>query len=47
MELAADPGLALTIYTTEPNSKSAEPLTILGSWAATLRLVPGSETTRT
>ncbi len=35
MELAADPGLALTIYTAEPNSKSAEALAILGSWAAT------------
>jgi hypothetical protein len=36
MELAADPGLAITIYTAEPNSKSAEALSLLGSWAATL-----------
>src|SRR5436309_15656839 len=36
MELAADPGLAITIYTAEPNSRSAEALSLLGSWAATL-----------
>jgi transcriptional regulator with XRE-family HTH domain len=35
MELAADSGLAITIYTAEPNSKSAEALSLLGSWAAT------------
>ena len=35
MELAADPGLAITIYTAEPNSKSAEALSLLASWAAT------------
>jgi hypothetical protein len=35
MELAADPGLAITIYTVEPGSKSAEALSLLGSWAAT------------
>jgi hypothetical protein len=35
MELAADPGLALTIWTAEPGSKSAEALSLLGSWAAT------------
>jgi hypothetical protein len=35
MELAADPGLAITIWTTEPGSKSAEALSLLGSWAAT------------
>jgi transcriptional regulator with XRE-family HTH domain len=37
MELAADPGLAITIWTAEPNSKSAEALSLLGSWAATHR----------
>ena len=36
MDLAADPGLAITIYTAEPGSKSAEALSLLGSWAATL-----------
>ena len=35
MELAGDPGLAITIYTAEPSSKSAEALSLLGSWAAT------------
>jgi len=35
MELAADPGQALTIWTAEPGSKSAETLSLLGSWAAT------------
>jgi transcriptional regulator with XRE-family HTH domain len=35
MELAADPGQMLTIWTAEPGSKSAEALSLLGSWAAT------------
>ena len=35
MELAADPGLAITIYTAEPGSTSAQALILLGSWAAT------------
>jgi transcriptional regulator with XRE-family HTH domain len=35
MELAADPDLAITIWTAEPGSKSAEALSLLGSWAAT------------
>ena len=35
MELAADPGLAITIYTAEPGTKSAESLNLLASWAAT------------
>jgi transcriptional regulator with XRE-family HTH domain len=35
MELDADPGLAITIYTAEPGTKSAEALSLLGSWAAT------------
>jgi MmyB-like transcription regulator ligand binding domain/Helix-turn-helix domain len=35
MELAADPGQMLTIWTAEPGSKSAEALGLLGSWAAT------------
>jgi hypothetical protein len=37
MELAADPGLAITIYTAEPASRSAQALSLLGSWAATPR----------
>jgi len=36
MELTADPGQALTIWTAEPGTKSAEALSLLGSWAATL-----------
>ena len=35
MDLAADPGQMLTIWTAEPGSKSAEALRFLGSWAAT------------
>jgi hypothetical protein len=35
MELSADPGQMLTIWTAEPGSKSAEALSLLGSWAAT------------
>jgi hypothetical protein len=37
MELAADPGQSLTIWTAEPETKSAEALSLLGSWAATPR----------
>jgi transcriptional regulator with XRE-family HTH domain len=37
LELAADPGQALTIWTAEPGTKSAEALSLLGSWAATPR----------
>ncbi len=34
MERAADPGQMLTIWTAEPGSRSAEALSLLGSWAA-------------
>jgi hypothetical protein len=37
MELAADSGQPLTVWTAEPGSKSAEALSLLGSWAATPR----------
>ncbi|BBH70054.1 transcriptional regulator [Actinoplanes sp. OR16] len=35
MELIAEPGLVLTIYAAEPESPTAEALTLLASWAAT------------
>ncbi len=35
MEVAADPGHMLMVWTAEPGSKSAEALSLLGSWAAT------------
>jgi hypothetical protein len=35
MDLAADPGQMFMIWTAEPGSKSAEALSLLGSWAAT------------
>jgi hypothetical protein len=34
LDMAAEPGLVLTIYTAEPGSPSAERLGLLGSWAA-------------
>jgi transcriptional regulator with XRE-family HTH domain len=40
IELSADPGLAITVWTAEPGSKSAEALGLLGSWAATVE--PGA-----
>jgi hypothetical protein len=36
IELSADPGLAITVWTAEPGSKSGEALSLLGSWAATV-----------
>jgi transcriptional regulator with XRE-family HTH domain len=35
MELVADPGLTLFVYTAEPGSKSAQALNLLASWTAT------------
>ena len=37
MELVADPGLTMWIYTAEPGSRSGEALNLLGSWTATPR----------
>lgn len=34
LDMTAEPGLTLTIYTAEPGSPSAERLQLLGSWAA-------------
>jgi transcriptional regulator with XRE-family HTH domain len=36
LDLSADEGLRITVWTAEPGSKSAEALSLLGSWAATL-----------
>jgi transcriptional regulator with XRE-family HTH domain len=36
MELPADPGLTLLVYTAEPGSSSADALNLLASWAATV-----------
>ena len=44
LDLSADEGLTITVWTAEPGSKSAEALNLLGSWAATLdqaRPTPG------
>jgi hypothetical protein len=35
MELAADSGLRLAVFTAEPASRSAEELDLLASWVAT------------
>jgi hypothetical protein len=36
LELVADPGLSMYVYTAEAGSKSEEALNLLASWAATL-----------
>jgi hypothetical protein len=36
MELVADPGLTIFVYTPEPGSRSEEALNLLASWTATL-----------
>ena len=38
MELAGDPGFALTVYPAVPGSPSDERLRLLASWAATERI---------
>jgi transcriptional regulator with XRE-family HTH domain len=40
MELTADTGLRLAIFTAEPGSRSEEALNLLGSWAATPSQLP-------
>ena len=35
MELVADPGLTMFVYTAEPGSKSEQALNLLASWTAT------------
>ena len=41
MELVADPGLTVFVYTAEPGSRSEQALNLLASWTAT----PDEETT--
>ena len=36
MELSADPGLSILMYSAEPGTRSEEALGFLGSWVATL-----------
>ena len=36
LQLAADTGLTMLVYTAEPGSSSADALTMLASWVATL-----------
>jgi hypothetical protein len=40
MELVADPGLTMFVYTAEPGSRSEEALSLLASWTAAEPLVP-------
>ena len=35
MELVADPGLTMWVYTAEPGSRSEQALNLLASWTAT------------
>ena len=36
MEFPSDPGLTLLVYTAEPSSPTADALTLLASWSATV-----------
>ncbi len=42
LEMIAEPGLVLTIYSAQPGTASAERLQLLGSWAATSNDLPTS-----
>lgn len=47
LELPADPGVTLLVYTAEPDSPTADALTLLASWAATNDLgVPAADLKR-
>ncbi len=43
MELPADPGLSIVVYTATPGSASADGLSLLASWAATVDLADAAE----
>ena len=42
MELSADAGLTLTVYTTEAGSASEQALDLLAGWTATLEPADGA-----
>ena len=46
MELPADPGLTLLVYTAEPGSKTQDSLNLLATWSATLDQLNESEAAR-
>jgi hypothetical protein len=46
MELPADPGLALLVYTAEPRSKTLDSLNLLATWSATLDHLKESDADR-
>jgi hypothetical protein len=43
MDLPADPGLSLVVYSAEPGSPSEDGLNLLASWAATLDQTDAAE----
>ena len=45
LQLTADTGLTMLVYTAEPGSSSADALTMLASWAATLEQTELTELT--
>ena len=47
LDLSADPELTITVWTAEPGSKSAEALSLLGSWAATVEQTETAHATTT
>jgi hypothetical protein len=44
LDLSADSGLALLVYTAEAGSRSAEALDLLASWTATIEAGDASKT---
>lgn len=46
MELAADSGLTIAVFTTEAGSRSEQALELLGSWAATPGPAPTDDARR-
>ena len=47
LDMAAEPGLNLTLYSAEPGSPTAHGLALLASWAATENLAPKRSVTAT